>query len=63
MDTWLEVYSGGEYSSILDKAAESDAMNTFVNAFTIDLMVYACATFLHSVLIVVVGIATSFIIF
>lgn len=59
MDTWLEVYSGGAYKDVIQDAEQSSSMQKLVNLFTLDLIIFACASMWHSFFIMGVGFGTA----
>ena len=45
---WLAGYADGNYDEILKDAEKSDAIQTFLTAFTWDIVFYAMASFWHA---------------
>lgn len=57
---WLAGYADGNYDEILKDAEKSDAMQTFLTAFTWDIVFYAMASFWHAFFTMSVGWFTAF---
>ena len=57
---WLAGYADGNYDEILKDAEKSDAMQTFLTAFTWDIVFYAMASFWHAFFTMSVGWLTAF---
>lgn len=55
LDDFIKRYSGGKYVDILDIVEDSDLMQSFLNTFTWDLIMYTNASFLHSIFLLAGG--------
>lgn len=60
IDDWLKGYGAGKYEDVLAEAEKSETMHKFLNAFTVDLVVYSLASSLHSMMLIASGFIGAF---
>lgn len=63
MDDWLKVYGKDVYKEVLQDAKESEAMQTFLNVFTLDMIVYTLSSMAHSFFLVGAGFVGAYLVF
>lgn len=63
LDDWLKGYGKGKYEDILKDVEKSESMQTFLNAFTIDMVIYSLTSFAHSFFLISVGFVSAYTIF
>lgn len=63
MHDFLIRYGKGKFDEILDSAKMMELMESFLNDYTWDLILYTAASFLHSAILITVGAFASFWIF
>ena len=63
IDSWVGGYVGGNYVDIMDDIKSSAEMQQLLLAFTIDLITYTFSSFLHSILLLLIGFVSAMYIF
>lgn len=60
IDDFIRQYGSGEFEEILRRASENEQLQNLLNQFSIDLIMYTTASFLHSTVLISAGTFAGF---
>jgi len=63
LDDWLKGYGKGKYEEIIKDVEKSESMQTFLNAFTVDMVIYSITSMCHSFFLIGTGFVSAYMLY